>query len=68
MGNQLKTKRELELENSSLLERLKEAESTLQAIREGRVDAFIVAKAGIPEVLILKGSDYLYRIFVESMN
>ena len=62
------SKQELELENKDLLERLKEAESTLQAIQEGSVDAFVVSKEGITQILTLKGTDYLYRVFVESMN
>ena len=63
MHKRLKTKRELEVENSGLLERLEEAESTLQAIQAGSVDAFVVSNAGITQVLTLKGTDYLYRIF-----
>ena len=63
-----RSKRELELENKDLQERLEEAESTLHAIQEGSVDAFVVSKAGITQVLTLKGTDYLYRVFVELMN
>lgn len=68
MGKSSITKRELETENTSLRERLEEAGSTLQAIQDGEVDAFVVSKAGISQVLTLKGTDYLYRVFVESMN
>ena len=64
----LKTKKELETENIDLRKRLEEAESTLQAIRGGYVDAFVVSNAGINQVLTLRGTDYLYRVFVESMN
>ena len=68
MSKRSKTKRELETENTGLRERLEEAESTLKAIQDGNVDAFVVSRAGISEVLTLKGTDYLYRVFVELMN
>jgi hypothetical protein len=63
-----RSKLELELENKGLHERLEEAESTLHAIQDGSVDAFVVSKSGFTQVLTLKGTDYLYRVFVESMN
>jgi diguanylate cyclase (GGDEF)-like protein/PAS domain S-box-containing protein len=59
---------EIGFENKDLQERFENAESTLQAIKEDRVDAFIVTRAGINKVLTLKGTDYLYRVIVESMN
>jgi DNA-binding Xre family transcriptional regulator len=44
MSRKSKTKKELELETKSLRERIEVAESTLHAIRDGSVDAFVVSK------------------------
>jgi diguanylate cyclase (GGDEF)-like protein/PAS domain S-box-containing protein len=68
MSRKSKTKKELEIENNVLREQLEEAENTLRAIQEGSVDAFVVSKSGNTQVLTLRESDYLYRVFVESMN
>ncbi len=59
---------ELLQEMQDLKERLREAEETLQAIRSGEVDALVVSGQGGESVFTLKGANYAYRIFVESIN
>ena len=51
-----------------LEERLKEAEATLDAIRNGKIDAIVVQGKDLPEIYTLKGVDYTYRILIERMN
>lgn len=48
--------------------RLEEAEETLRAIREGAVDAFLVAEASGERVYTLEGADRPYRLLVEQMQ
>jgi PAS domain S-box-containing protein len=48
--------------------RLAEAEETLQAIREGHVDALVVQSPAGEQVFTLKGVDHRYRQLVETMN
>jgi PAS domain S-box-containing protein len=59
---------DLVLENAELRERLAEAESVLQAIRRGDVDAVVVSGPGGDRVFTLEGADHPYRMLVESMN
>lgn len=62
---------DLAVENTELRERLEEAESVLQAIRLGEIDAVIVAGAdGVDaeRVFTLEGADHPYRVLVESMS
>ncbi|HNP61181.1 MAG TPA: response regulator [Nitrospirales bacterium] len=47
--------------------RLKEAEDTLQAIREGAVDALIVETGEGDQVFTLKSADYPYRLIIDQM-
>jgi len=56
----------LEIEN--LKARLEEAESTLEAIRSGAVDALVVRSSNGDQVFTLRGADEPYRIFVEQMQ
>ncbi|HJU20564.1 MAG TPA: PAS domain S-box protein [Stellaceae bacterium] len=56
----------LRQENENLLDRLREAEETVHAIREGAVDAFVVEdEAGRSQVYTLEGADHPYRILIE---
>lgn len=48
--------------------RLREAEDTLQAIRNGEVDAVVVAGAGGDRVFTLDGAGLAYRVLIESIN
>jgi PAS domain S-box-containing protein len=52
----------------ALLARLEEAESTLSAIRDGHVEALVVASVHGPRVYALEGSDSRYRRLVETMS
>ncbi|MCD6376803.1 MAG: PAS domain S-box protein [Caldisericaceae bacterium] len=51
-----------------LEERLKEAEATIEAIRQGKIDAIVVQGEDKAEIYTLKGIDYTYRILIERMN
>ena len=48
--------------------RLKEAEETLQAIRHGAVDAFVIHKPEGQKVYTLQGADLPYSVLVEKMQ
>ena len=56
----------VELEN--LRDRLREAEETLSAIRNGEVDSLIVTGPHGDQVFSLKGAEQPYRVFVEQMQ
>jgi PAS domain S-box-containing protein len=59
----------LSRETEALRERLREAEETLDAIRNGEVDAVVVAgDGGVPQVYTLETADQTYRILVEEMR
>jgi len=58
----------LDQENAELRRRLEEAEETLEAIRSGAVDAFLVDGADGECVYSLQTSDHPYRRLVESMK
>ena len=62
------SQKEILLEFEELRARLDEAESTLDAIRTGEVDALIVQGANGQQVYTLKGANDNYRIFVERMQ
>jgi PAS domain S-box-containing protein len=51
-----------------LRDRLREAEETLEAIRNGHVDAVVVQGPAGDQVFTLKGADRRYRQLVEAMN
>jgi PAS domain S-box-containing protein len=55
----------VELEN--LRTRLREAEETLSAIRNGEVDSLVVSGPHGDQVFSLKGAEQPYRVFVEQM-
>jgi two-component sensor histidine kinase len=51
-----------------LLRRLEEAEDTIQAIREGKVDAFVVRPVQDEQIFTLQGEKASYRAFMETMG
>src|SRR6185295_1598480 len=55
---------ELEL----LRTRLSEAEETLDAIRNGEVDALVVGGAEGDQIYTLRGADHPYRLLLQEMN
>lgn len=55
-------------ENEELRRQLMEANSILDAIKYGEVDALLVQGQGAEKVYILKGADYMYRTIVEEMR
>jgi len=55
-------------ENEELRLQLEEANETLQAIRTGQVDAFIVQGENGHQIYTLKTADQTYRVFIEKMN
>ncbi len=60
---------QLRVENTALREKLREAEETLDAIRNGDVDAVVVAGAdNVPRVYTLETADQTYRLLVEEMQ
>ncbi len=63
------TQQFLRLENKALRERLREAEETLDAIRNGDVDAVVVTGAdSAPRIYTLETADQTYRLLVEEMQ
>ena len=50
------------------LEIVQEATDTLEAIRSGRVDAFVMDNGAEEHVFVLRGAYHPYRLFVERMN
>src|SRR5271163_2016835 len=56
------------LELGELRRRLQEADETLNAIREGEVDALVVSGPAGEKVFTLEGAEHPYRVLVESMN
>ncbi|MGB5733272.1 MAG: PAS domain S-box protein, partial [Thiohalocapsa sp.] len=55
-------------ERDDLRARLAEAESILDAIRHGEVDAFVVSERGGEHVVTLKVADHYYRALIEEMG
>ncbi len=68
MSTEPRSPEELRARISELQLRLQEAEDTLQAIRSGAVDAFVVGPAGAQQVYTLEGADRPYRMWVEKMQ
>lgn len=64
-----KTKKYSAEEILDLETRLQEAEDTLDAIRQGSVDALVVKDSSVGEqIYTLKSADYTYRVLIESMS
>ncbi len=53
---------------AELERRLFEAESTLDAIRRGQIDAVVVHGQKVSKIYTLKGVDFTYRVLIERMN
>src|SRR5262245_40410590 len=70
LGRRRNTKpdKPLRAEHAELLRRVKEADDTLRAIREGAVDAVVVHEAQGDRIYTLEGADLPYRLFVEQMQ
>jgi len=47
---------------------LLEAQETINAIKNGSVDAFAIRKDGKPEVFTLQSLDYAYRVLIEKFS
>jgi signal transduction histidine kinase/CheY-like chemotaxis protein len=63
------SRKELQRENATLRERLREAEETLNAIRNGDVDAVVVSgNDNVARVYTLKTADESYRLLVQEMQ
>ena len=62
-----KTYAELIAQIGELTSQLNEAQETIEAIRTGEVDAFIVKNSNGHELYTLKSADQTYRIFIEKM-
>jgi len=61
-----KTPREIS-EINELRQKLDEANDTIEAIRSGQVDAFLVKDKAGPKIYTLKSADQTYRVFIEKM-
>lgn len=59
---------ELLRQNQELSRRLQEAEETLRAIREGEVDAIVVAGPQGDRIFSLSGAESVYRLIVQTMK
>jgi PAS domain S-box-containing protein len=59
---------ELENEIASLRLRLAESEPTLEAIRTGEVDAFVIHGSQTAQVVLLEGADTAYRLLMEEID
>ncbi|MBA4789853.1 MAG: PAS domain-containing protein [Rhizobiales bacterium] len=55
------------LTSAELRRRLEEAEETLRAIREGEIDALVIRREKVDEILTLEGPES-YRSFLEAMT
>jgi PAS domain S-box-containing protein len=63
-----KTEKQLRLENEELRASLAEANETLDAIRNGEVDAIVVSGAGGEKVFSISSAETPYRVIIEEMN
>lgn len=59
---------QLQAQIDELRRRLLEAENTIEAIRGGEVDAFVVTEGGTQRIYTLQGADRPYRLLVEQMQ
>jgi PAS domain S-box-containing protein len=58
----------IEAENKVLRMKLEEAEASIQAIRNGEVDAVVVTGPEGEKIYTLSGAEHIYRILVEAIN
>ncbi|MDR6967982.1 signal transduction histidine kinase [Flavobacterium arsenatis] len=68
MKDTIKNIKDLLSENEELKNKLFEANSIIEAIREGEVDALVVTKDGKPRVYSIESADYTYRILIEKFG
>ena len=68
MEQEKDTYKDLLSENEELRMQLEEANDTINAIRTGQVDAFVVEADGEHQLYTLKTADQTYRVFIEKMN
>src|SRR4029450_6163518 len=68
MSGPEETREQLRQRIKQLEVRLEEAESTLQAIRHGEIDALVVSGPAGPQVYTLQSADHPYRILVQEMQ
>jgi two-component sensor histidine kinase len=68
MQNKNRSREDLLAENETLRFRLEEAEETLEAIRNGAVDAVVVSLPQGERIFTLEGADQPYRVLVENMS
>ena len=59
---------QLQAENAELRRQLAEIQETVQAIRDGAVDALVVGQDSGQRIYTLDGADRPYRLFVETMQ
>lgn len=59
---------QLHLEINELRSQLFEANSIIESIKEGEIDALIVNQNGKPEIYSLESADYTYRILIEKFG
>jgi PAS domain S-box-containing protein len=64
----IKSEKRLLHKNEELRHRLKEAEDTLNAIRNGEVDSIVVSHNGNDKIFTLVSAETPYRVIVEQMN
>jgi PAS domain S-box-containing protein len=58
----------LQLENDFLRQQLQEAKDTIDAIRNGEIDALVVNGKDGHELYTLESADHTYRVFIEKMS
>ena len=64
----MKEKKPQEIDEiKELRQKLEEANDTIEAIRSGQVDAFLVEDKSGPKIYTLKSADQTYRVFIEKM-
>lgn len=63
-----KSEGQLLKENEELRWQLEEANETIEAIRNGQVDALVVKNGGNHQLYTLKSADHTYRVFIEKMS
>jgi PAS domain S-box-containing protein len=59
---------DLQKELEELRLQMNEANDTIEAIRTGQIDAFVVQNNGEHQLYTLKTADHTYRVFIEKMS
>lgn len=68
MEEKNKNTQQLLSEIEELKSQLFEANSIIESIKEGEIDALVVHKQGKPQVYALESADYTYRILIEKFG